>query len=158
MTDREKQKALSLYRLTQAEENLDEARYLLAGGKSLRSVINRVYYGMFYSILGLLIYEPYASSKHSGVLSYFNKRFIGDGSCYPDWAIAQNRIFSGGHYSSSWLRMATEALAPIRLAPASIIARASASVRMPPAALTPIPSPTVFRINLRSVTVAPALP
>jgi uncharacterized protein (UPF0332 family) len=79
MTDREKQKALSLYRLTQAEESLDEARYLLAGGKSLRSVVNRVYYGMFYSILGLLIYEPYASSKHSGVLSYFNKRFIGDG-------------------------------------------------------------------------------
>ena len=39
-------------------------------------------------------------------------------------------------YSS--LRMATEALAPIRLAPASIIARASASVRMPPAALTPM--------------------
>ena len=30
MTDREKQKALSLYRLTQAEESLDEARYLLA--------------------------------------------------------------------------------------------------------------------------------
>ena len=38
MTDRAKQKALSLYRLTQAEESLDEARYLLAGGKSLRSV------------------------------------------------------------------------------------------------------------------------
>ena len=38
MTDREKQKALSLYRLTQAEESLDEARYLLVGGKSLRSV------------------------------------------------------------------------------------------------------------------------
>ena len=52
MTDMEKQKALSLYRLTQAEESLDEARYLLVGGKSLRSVINRVYYGMFYSILG----------------------------------------------------------------------------------------------------------
>jgi hypothetical protein len=38
MTDREKQKALSLYRLTQAEESLDEARYLLAGGKSLSSL------------------------------------------------------------------------------------------------------------------------
>ncbi|MBU4582985.1 MAG: HEPN domain-containing protein [Proteobacteria bacterium] len=76
MTDREKQKALSLYRLTQAEESLDEARYLLAGGKP--AIRHRIYYGMFYSILGLLIYEPYASSKHSGVLSYFNKRFIGE--------------------------------------------------------------------------------
>jgi hypothetical protein len=33
MTDREKQKALSLYRLTQAEESLDEARYLFRGEK-----------------------------------------------------------------------------------------------------------------------------
>jgi len=31
---------------------------------------------MFYSVLALLIYEPYSSSKHSGVLSYFNKNFI----------------------------------------------------------------------------------
>jgi hypothetical protein len=42
MTDREKQKALSLYRLTQAEESLDEARYLLVGGKSLRSVTGSI--------------------------------------------------------------------------------------------------------------------
>ena len=34
MTDREKQKVLSLHRLTQAEESLDEARYLLVGGKA----------------------------------------------------------------------------------------------------------------------------
>jgi len=29
-----------------------------------------------YAVLALLVYEPYSSSKHSGVLSYFNKRFI----------------------------------------------------------------------------------
>ena len=34
---------------------------------------------MFYAVLALLIYEPYASSKHSGVLSYFNRRFIKEG-------------------------------------------------------------------------------
>jgi uncharacterized protein (UPF0332 family) len=31
---------------------------------------------MFYAILALLIFEPYSSSKHSGVLGYFNKHFI----------------------------------------------------------------------------------
>jgi len=31
---------------------------------------------MFYAILALLIFEPYSSSKHSGILSYFNKHFI----------------------------------------------------------------------------------
>jgi hypothetical protein len=73
---KEKRKELARYRLKQAEESLDEARYLLSGGKSPRSVMNRVYYAMFYSVLALLIYEPYSSSKHSGVLGYFNKNFI----------------------------------------------------------------------------------
>jgi len=72
----EKRKELARYRIKQAEESLDEARYLLSGGKSPRSIMNRMYYAMFYSVLALLIYEPYSSSKHSGVLSYFNKNFI----------------------------------------------------------------------------------
>ena len=75
----EKKRLLALHRLQQATESLEEARYLLDGGKSLRSVANRVYYGMFYAVLALMIYEPYTSSKHSGALSYFNKRFG------PDW-------------------------------------------------------------------------
>jgi uncharacterized protein (UPF0332 family) len=75
----EKKNLLALYRLQQAKESLEEARYLLEGGKSLRSVANRIYYEMFYAVLALLIYEPYSSSKHSGVLSYFNKRFVKGG-------------------------------------------------------------------------------
>ena len=72
-------KALAQYRLEQAGESLDEAAFLLSGEKSPRSIINRVYYAMFYAILALLIYEPYSSSKHSGVLGYFNRRFIKQG-------------------------------------------------------------------------------
>ena len=72
-------KALARYRLEQAGESLDEAKFLLSGEKSPRSVINRAYYAMFYAILALLIYEPYSSSKHSGVLSYFNRHFIKEG-------------------------------------------------------------------------------
>jgi uncharacterized protein len=76
MTDDDKKEALATYRLQQARESLEEAQYLFSGGKSLRSVVNRLYYGMFYAVLALLIYEPYASSKHSGVLSYFCSRCI----------------------------------------------------------------------------------
>ena len=79
MTGWEKQQELARYRVQQAEESLDEARFLLAGGKSARSVINREYYAMFYSVLALLVYEEFSSSKHSGVLSYFNRRFIKGG-------------------------------------------------------------------------------
>jgi hypothetical protein len=79
LTGWEKQKELAQYRMQQAEESLDEARFLLGGGKSARSVINRAYYGMFYSVLALLVYEEFSSSKHSGVLSYFNRHFVKGG-------------------------------------------------------------------------------
>lgn len=76
MTEKDKKKELARYRIKQAEESLEEAKFLLSGNKSPRSVVNRIYYAMFYAVLALLIYETYSSSKHSGVLSYFNKRFI----------------------------------------------------------------------------------
>ena len=44
MTEREKQNILVAYRLTQATETLEEAVFLLEGGKSLRAVTNRAYY------------------------------------------------------------------------------------------------------------------
>jgi uncharacterized protein (UPF0332 family) len=75
----EKKKSLAEHRLIQAAESLEEARYLIEGGKSLRSVANRIYYGMFYAVLALLIYEPFSSSKHTGVLAYFNKNFVKQG-------------------------------------------------------------------------------
>jgi uncharacterized protein (UPF0332 family) len=75
----EKKKSLAGHRLIQAAESLEEARYLIEGGKSLRSVANRIYYGMFYAVLALLIYEPFSSSKHTGVIAYFNKNFVKQG-------------------------------------------------------------------------------
>jgi uncharacterized protein (UPF0332 family) len=41
--------------------------------------MNRAYYAMFYAVLALLIFEPFYSSKHTGVISFFNKRFIKQG-------------------------------------------------------------------------------
>jgi len=93
MTERENQNVLVTYRLTQATETLEEAVFLLEGGKSLRAVTNRAYYCMFYAILALLIDEPFASSKHSGVLSYFNRRFIREGIFPEEIGRAINRAF-----------------------------------------------------------------
>src|SRR4030043_181200 len=89
----EKKKLLALHRLQQAKESVEEARYLLDGGKSPRSVANRIYYGMFYAVLALLIYEPYTSSKHSGVLSYFNKRFVKGGLLSESMGRSFNEAF-----------------------------------------------------------------
>ena len=93
MTANEKKRELALYRLQQAEESLEEARFLFEGEKSPRSVINRAYYAMYYSVLALLIFESYSSSKHSGVLSYFNKRFIKGNLIPQDVGRAINRAF-----------------------------------------------------------------
>jgi uncharacterized protein (UPF0332 family) len=93
VTSDEKKRDLALYRLQQAEESIDEAKFLFDGNKSPRSIINRAYYAMFYSVLALLIFEPYSSSKHSGVLSYFNRRFIKDGILPEDLGRAVSKAF-----------------------------------------------------------------
>ena len=93
MTASEKTRSLALSRLQQAEESLDEAQFLFDGGKSLRSVINRVYYAMFYAILALLIFEPFGSSKHTAVLSYFNLHFIKNGRLPKELGRAVNKAF-----------------------------------------------------------------
>jgi uncharacterized protein (UPF0332 family) len=93
VTEPDKKNALVAYRLTQAAETLEESVFLLDAGKSLRVVTNRAYYSMFYAILALLIDEPFASSKHSGVLSYFNRRFVNEGVFPKEIGRAINRAF-----------------------------------------------------------------
>ncbi len=93
MTSKEKQIQLAKYRLMQAKESIDEAICLLSAKKSARSIINRTYYGMFYAILALLVFEPFALSKHSGVLSYFNKKFIKEGIFFKEIGQSINKAF-----------------------------------------------------------------
>lgn len=75
MTD---QQTLFNYRLNEAEETLGDARAMLAGGISARSVVNRTYYAMFYAALALFIAKniPHKTSKHSGVIAIFDKEFV----------------------------------------------------------------------------------
>ena len=89
----EKKRELALYRVRQAEESLDEAKYLFDGYKSPRSVINRAYYAMFYAVLAMLVFESYSSSKHSGVLSYFNRQYVKTGLFSEDLGRAVNKAF-----------------------------------------------------------------
>ena len=46
MTIKDKKRELALNRIKQAEESLEEAKYLFDGNKSPRSVINRAYYAI----------------------------------------------------------------------------------------------------------------
>ena len=93
MNIKDKKRELALYRIQQADESLDEARFLFEGSKSPRSIINRAYYSIFYAILSLLVFEPFSSSKHSGVISYFNRHFIKRGVFSLELGRAVNKAF-----------------------------------------------------------------
>ena len=64
------------YRIEQAREALDDAKYLIDGKRSSQSIVNRAYYAMFYAALALLQSISKTPSKHSGVISIFDKEFV----------------------------------------------------------------------------------
>lgn len=66
------------YRIERSKESLNAAKVLL-DSDNLYSAINRVYYGMFYAVIALLLTKNLSSAKHSGVMSLFFKEFINSG-------------------------------------------------------------------------------
>ncbi len=66
------------YRRIKAAETLKDATILLSHG-SLNSAVNRIYYALFYEVTALLLTRDYSSSRHSGIKSLFNERFIKTG-------------------------------------------------------------------------------
>lgn len=84
---------LITYRLSQARESLKEADVLLREGMSRRSVMNRLYYAMFYALLALLQDKQLGSSKHSGAISLFDREFIKTGLLEKDFSKVLHRTF-----------------------------------------------------------------
>jgi len=69
---------------------------------------------MFYAVLALLVNEPYASSKHTGVLAYFNKNFIKSGLLPEALGRSLNKAFDlrqRGDYRE-YIEMTHEQVAP----------------------------------------------
>jgi len=71
-------RTLAQYRLDRASETLLEAKLLFETGHFNGSV-NRLYYAAFYAARALLAIKGLDSSKHSGVISLFNKEFVKEG-------------------------------------------------------------------------------
>ncbi len=72
------QKELIAYRLEQAEESLQSAKLLFENEK-YRPAVNRSYYTMFYSVLALIVTKNNSVSKHSGVISIFDRDYVKKG-------------------------------------------------------------------------------
>ena len=74
----DEKKKFIFFRLREAEESLLDAE-LLFENKSFRSSVNRSYYSMFYGILALINITGVSISKHTGVISHFDKEFVKTG-------------------------------------------------------------------------------
>lgn len=85
--------ALIKYRLEEAENSIKEAEVLLNEGMSLRSVMNRLYYAMFYAVLALLQEKELGTSKHYGAISLFDREFIKSGIFDKELSKTLHRAF-----------------------------------------------------------------
>ena len=72
------QKDYAKYRIERAREDL-EAAHLLYDAGNYRIANNRAYYAIFHAMRAVLVFDNFDSSKHSGVIAEFRRRYIKEG-------------------------------------------------------------------------------
>jgi len=83
---------LAHYRMDRAREAFDDGVRLLES-ESLKGATNRLYYAAFYAARAVLAVKELDSSKHSGVISLFNKHFVKTGLILPAKAKTLKKSF-----------------------------------------------------------------
>ena len=73
-----KRTELIKYRLDEAKESVADVQLLIDNDR-YRAAVNRIYYGMFYSLLALGLAYKFETSKHQQLLGCYNKNFIHEG-------------------------------------------------------------------------------
>lgn len=66
---------LAKYRMERAKEMLEAARENLRIGQ-YKTSLNRSYYAIFHAMRAANILKGFDSSKHSGVIAFFNKEYL----------------------------------------------------------------------------------
>jgi len=84
--------SLVLHRMARSTESMDDAR-ILADAKRWNACINRLYYACFYMVSALLIHDGLSSSKHTGVRSLFNMRYVKSKHIPKELARTYNDLF-----------------------------------------------------------------
>jgi uncharacterized protein (UPF0332 family) len=84
---------LKRYRLEQSEKTLKDAKILQKSHGESFSIINRCYYAIFYSVLALLVDKQFVGSKHSAVISSFDKEFVNKGVFHKKFSKIFHKAF-----------------------------------------------------------------
>lgn len=66
---------LSRYRFETGKEALVDARLMYDNGR-YKKALNRAYYAIFHAIRAVNALTGFDSSKHSGVIAYFNQNYV----------------------------------------------------------------------------------
>lgn len=66
------------YRLNQAVQAIGEVSKLI-DSDLLNIAVNRIYYGIFYSLTALALRYEFQSSKHAQLMGWFNQTFVKPG-------------------------------------------------------------------------------
>ena len=87
--------ALLAYRLKQAEDTNKDAKKMLQDKLTPRSITNRAYYAMFYSISALFIKSrlELKTTKQTDVISVFNREYILTGKIEKSYSKDLHRVF-----------------------------------------------------------------
>ena len=89
--DDETRKALTNYRMQQAEATLSDAELLLANDR-LNAAANRLYYACFYATEALLIRNGIRAATHVGVRQMFGLHFTQTGLVDAGWGRFLTRV------------------------------------------------------------------
>lgn len=71
-------KALSKYRFESSQEALADAKLMFENGR-YKNALTRAYYAIFHAMRAVNSLEGFDSSKHSGVIAFFNQTYVKEG-------------------------------------------------------------------------------
>ncbi|MGP1613441.1 MAG: HEPN domain-containing protein [Catonella sp.] len=74
----ERARELSKYRFETSLEALSDAK-LMYENERYKNTLNRAYYAIFHAIRAVNALRGFDSSKHSGVIAYFNQNYVKEG-------------------------------------------------------------------------------
>jgi uncharacterized protein (UPF0332 family) len=78
MISEQERNSLIQFRINQANEAIEDVSKLIEANM-LNIAVNRIYYGLFYSLNALALKYEFSSSKHMQLIGWFNKTFVKPG-------------------------------------------------------------------------------
>jgi uncharacterized protein (UPF0332 family) len=93
MNEQEARKTLIRLWLEKAEDALASAELEMRAGH-LGFAVNRLYYGCFYAVTALLLRDGKQFSRHSAVMSEWNKSYVKTGKFEATWSGFYQQLFN----------------------------------------------------------------